>query len=126
MKSLLCFSADDAMRPRTVVTAVVLFLVTLTVDTTRAQRSTSASPTSEADLARGFTATVRPFLDSYCVTCHGGATPAAQFDLRAYTDLQSVVRDYPRWSLVQEKLHASEMPPEQAKQPEAAARLAVT
>ena len=61
---------------------------------------------SNADLERKFSQTVRPFLTDYCVVCHGGAKPVAQFDLRAYTTMASVVQDYPHWAQVLEKLTA--------------------
>lgn len=72
---------------------------------------------ANSDLERKFAQTVRPFLTRYCAGCHGGATPAAQFDLRPYSTMAAVVRDYPHWNLVLEKLRAREMPPRQAKQP---------
>jgi hypothetical protein len=81
--------------------------------------------TQAADLERDFAQTVRPFLTSYCVGCHSGATPAAQFDLKPYSTTAQVVRDYPRWNLVLEKLTAHEMPPKPMKQPPADARQAV-
>jgi hypothetical protein len=83
-----------------------------------------AKPTepAERDLERQFTADVRPFLDTYCVACHGGTNPAAQFDLRTYTDLDSVTRDHARWALVLEKLEANEMPPQGVKHPAPEAR----
>ena len=83
---------------------------------------TGAADTANSDLENRFARTVRPFLASYCVACHGGATPAAQFDLRAYSTLAAVIRDYPRWSLVLDKLTAKEMPPKPAPQPPADAR----
>ncbi len=79
-----------------------------------------------SDLERKFSQTVRSFLASYCVGCHGGATPAAQLDLRAYSTLAAVTRDYARWSTVLDKLSTSAMPPKQAPQPSADARQAVT
>src|SRR5258708_37802728 len=81
-----------------------------------------AADAGNSDLERRFAQTVRPFLTSYCVGCHGGATPAAQFDLRSYSTMATVGRDIPHWSLVLEKLTAKEMPPKQAKQPSADAR----
>src|ERR1700683_3707211 len=62
-------------------------------------------------LDRQFEQTVKPFVTQYCVGCHSGQTPAAQFDLKAYTTMEMVTRDYPRWSLVLERLTAKEMPP---------------
>src|SRR3954452_21622932 len=76
-----------------------------------------AADSANADLERTFAQTVRPFLNSYCVGCHGGAAPAAQFDVRTYPTVAAVIRDYPHWNLVLEKLSAREMPPKALKQP---------
>jgi hypothetical protein len=81
-----------------------------------------AAEAANSDLERRFAQTVRPFLTSYCIACHAGATPAAQFDLQPYTTVAAVVRDYARWALVLDKLTAREMPPKQVKQPPAEAR----
>ncbi len=81
-----------------------------------------AAEATNPDLERRFARNVQPFLTSYCIGCHGGDTPAAQFDLRPYSSLAAVVRDYPRWALLLDRLNASEMPPKQAQQPPAAAR----
>ena len=62
-------------------------------------------------LDRQFTEVVRPFVAQYCVACHSGNTPAAQFDLSSYTSMDMVVRDHPRWALVIDKLSAKQMPP---------------
>ncbi len=66
---------------------------------------------SAPTLDHQFEQAIRPFVTKYCVGCHSGATPAAQFDLKAYTTLETVTRDYPRWALVLERLTAKEMPP---------------
>ena len=58
-----------------------------------------------------FDSTVKPFVNKYCAGCHSGATPAAQFDIKSYHTLGSVVREFPRWALVMERLHAKDMPP---------------
>ncbi|HUK19253.1 MAG TPA: DUF1592 domain-containing protein [Bryobacteraceae bacterium] len=84
-----------------------------------------AAESADSALERSFAQKVRPFLASYCVACHGGAEPAAQFDLGSYTSLGTVVRDYARWNLVWEKLTAGQMPPKPMKQPPAEARQAV-
>jgi hypothetical protein len=75
-----------------------------------------ASETTEVDLERKFTGTVRPFVDTYCITCHGKEKPKADFDLSPYSTVDAVVRDHGHWELVLEKLQAAEMPPEKAKQ----------
>ncbi|HEY2106056.1 MAG TPA: DUF1592 domain-containing protein, partial [Candidatus Binataceae bacterium] len=81
-----------------------------------------AADAANSDLDRTLAKTVRPFLTSYCIGCHGGAAPAAQFDLGSYSTMTAVTRDYPRWNLVLEKLAAREMPPKAAPQPADAAR----
>src|ERR1044071_6314236 len=80
---------------------------------------TAASPHA---LERQFDQTVRPFITRYCIQCHSGQMPAAQFDLKAYTSMEMVTRDYPRWGLVLEKLTAKEMPPKPVPPPPAATR----
>jgi hypothetical protein len=62
-------------------------------------------------LDRQFDQTVRPFVAKYCLGCHSGQSAAAQFDLKAYTSVTTVTRDFPRWNLVMERLAAKEMPP---------------
>src|SRR6267143_4891525 len=81
-----------------------------------------AAEPANSPLERSFAQTVRPFLARYCIGCHGGNTPAAQFDLRPYSTMTAVVRDYPRWTQVLERLSVKEMPPKQAPQPPADAR----
>jgi hypothetical protein len=68
-------------------------------------------------LDRQFEQTVRPFVTKYCAGCHSGQTPAAQFNLKAYTTMDMVTRDYPRWALVMERLTAKEMPPKPVPPP---------
>uniref|UniRef100_Q029N9 Cytochrome c domain-containing protein n=1 Tax=Solibacter usitatus (strain Ellin6076) TaxID=234267 RepID=Q029N9_SOLUE len=84
--------------------------------------SGSSYAADDGSLERRFSQDVRPFLASYCIACHSGNSAAAQFDLKAYTDVALVVRDYPRWNLVLEKLAAGEMPPKMVKQPPVDAR----
>ena len=60
----------------------------------------NAAAPPDADPDRGFTQTVRPFLEAYCTSCHGGARPAAQLDLKRYVSAQSVIDDFSRWNRV--------------------------
>ena len=82
----------------------------------------NAANSAEADLARTFNQTVRPFLTAYCAGCHSGSTPAAGFDLQRYATMESVVEDFGHWTLVLRKLTAKEMPPGGMKQPPEALR----
>ena len=102
--------------PRRISRFAVVFASALSLSTVRA---------ADTDLERGFTQTVRPFLATYCAACHATATPAAQFDLKPYTNLDAVVRDFGHWTLLMDKLAAGQMPPKGMKQPSADARQAV-
>ncbi len=62
-------------------------------------------------LGQQFDETVRPYVTKYCVGCHSGKSPAAQFDMKSYTTMDAVTREFPRWALVTERLTAKEMPP---------------
>ena len=73
-------------------------------------------------LDKQFNQTVKPFVTKYCVACHSGDAAAAALDLRSYTTIQSVTRDYPRWATVSAKLTAEQMPPKQMPQPPADSR----
>ena len=82
----------------------------------------SACQAATPALERQFEKTVRPFVATYCARCHSGPSPAAQFDLKSYTALGMVTRDFPRWALVGHRLEAHEMPPKALPQPPAEAR----
>ena len=99
-------------------TLLLLLLGSLTV------KAATPDPT-EIDLERRFAGIVRPFLRNYCISCHSGEKPMAQFDLGHYSNLRAVVQDHGHWSLVLEKLAAKQMPPPQAKQPAAEDRQTV-
>ena len=77
----------------------------------------TAATTADSDLDRHFQGTVRPFLKTYCTTCHSGATPAATFDVQKYSTVASVVNDLPHWSLVLGKISSNQMPPKAVPQP---------
>jgi hypothetical protein len=83
------------------------------------------SNTSAPDLAGGFDRTVKPFVTTYCVACHSGATPAGGFNLKSYSSLQQVVDDLPRWGAAASRLKNNQMPPKVMKQPPAEQRAAV-
>lgn len=66
-------------------------------------------------LERRFHGGVRPFLETYCLSCHGKEKQEADLDLSSFSTLSSVVNGYSYWALVLERLEAGEMPPEKAK-----------
>lgn len=77
----------------------------------------NAADATDADLARRFNQTVRPFVTSYCAGCHSGSIPAAGLDLQRYPTMESVVHDFRHWALVLGKLTSKEMPPQPMGQP---------
>ena len=67
----------------------------------------AATPTFAAGLPglqQGFETTVRPFVTKYCIGCHSGQMPAAQFDLKSYTSVEMIREDFARWELLAERL----------------------
>ncbi len=70
-----------------------------------------------AELEGEFTRTVRPFLETYCINCHGQQGPAAQMDLSGFTTMAALMQDGRRWSQMLERLEAEDMPPEGARHP---------
>ena len=67
------------------------------------------------DLEHRFGATVHPFLETYCVGCHGDEKQEGKLELSTYTSAAAVAGDLGRWELVRERLEEEEMPPEKAK-----------
>ncbi len=66
------------------------------------------------ELEGQFTRTVRPFLATYCISCHGPRQPAAQMDLSGFTTMAALLQDGRRWSQILERVEAQEMPPKGA------------
>jgi mono/diheme cytochrome c family protein len=100
-------SAHRALRGAILATAAVAGLAG-----SRAARAEEANP---AVLEQQFADTVRPFLGTHCVSCHGKEKPKAELDLTQYGSLDAVIRDDQRWAQVLEKVAADEMPPEKTK-----------
>ncbi|HUG70719.1 MAG TPA: DUF1592 domain-containing protein [Pirellulaceae bacterium] len=73
----------------------------------------AAEPTAE-DLSRRFAETIRPFLKSNCLACHGEERQEAKLDLSPYSSIESVSRAHQTWEAVLERLEANEMPPEES------------
>lgn len=66
---------------------------------------------------------VRPFLSTYCVSCHGGTKPKAKLDLGAARGEADLAKDPARWLEVIKQLKTRTMPPEEAeRQPPEAER----
>src|SRR5579864_5506790 len=70
-----------------------------------------------------FSSGVRPFLESYCFSCHGPKKRKGQLDLSRDATLAAVVKNPNLWQHILERLEAGEMPPDNApKMPTAGER----
>src|SRR5215471_6487647 len=87
------------------------FILTLTLLSAAAW----ADEPTEQQLSTVFDGSIRPFVDTYCVSCHGKTKPKGDFDISPFSTMKSVTEDPKRWQLVLDKLKAGEMPPEKAK-----------
>jgi Protein of unknown function (DUF1592)/Protein of unknown function (DUF1588)/Protein of unknown function (DUF1587)/Protein of unknown function (DUF1585)/Protein of unknown function (DUF1595)/Planctomycete cytochrome C len=99
-----------------------LALAVIGLPTAADDRSGRPEPDAAPVEAR-FRATVRPFLETYCLGCHGKDKPKGDMDLSGFTTAGAVAKDLARWELVLEQLEAKSMPPAKAaRHPAAEAR----
>jgi len=62
-----------------------------------------------------FAKQVKPFLDRYCISCHGPTRPKADLNLTHDQTVEAIAGNEKQWELVLERLHVGDMPPEDAK-----------
>jgi hypothetical protein len=73
-----------------------------------------------------YTKDAKPFIDTYCVSCHSPEKKKADLDLTVFKDDDTASRATKLWRNVIDQVHGHLMPPENAKkQPSAAERDAV-
>lgn len=87
--------------------------------------ATALGEAIRADLTREslearFGTEVRPFLETYCNSCHARQKPKGDFDLRPYQALDPIIADESRWKSVLDQLDSAQMPPEEAERRPAA------
>ncbi len=91
-----------------------------------AEQRQAPQPGKGDSLEQRFAAKVQPFVESYCVGCHGGKKPKAQLDLSRDLSIVGIIKNMHHWETVLERLEANDMPPESAaKQPGKVERAAV-
>ena len=78
-------------------------------------RCAAAADEPGQDLGRQFEQTVRPFVQTYCQSCHGAEKSEAKLNLASFATTAQVASDHRTWQTVMERLEAREMPPEDAK-----------
>ncbi len=77
-------------------------------------------------IAEHFQSKVRPFLEKFCLDCHGVETQESGLNLNGYTSAKSVIRDVAHWDIILQRLADREMPPLDADvQPSLAERQSV-
>jgi hypothetical protein len=62
---------------------------------------------------------VKPFLDTYCTSCHGSTKSKGDVTLNKMSAYLAIGKDIELWNLVLKQLVLSEMPPSKEKQPSA-------
>ena len=78
-------------------------------------------------LDTAFQKTVKPFLKSFCLDCHGHDDPEAKLDLSGYGSLGDVTKSHQIWKEILHRLEANEMPPAEFEpQPTTAEREQIT
>jgi hypothetical protein len=98
----------------------------IAIDPPAAARAADPAPDVRTKLDGQFRETVLPFLQTYCVGCHGKDKPKADVNLNAFTTAESVVKHYPQWVAIRDQLKDGAMPPETVKKhPMAAEKKAV-
>jgi len=98
----------------------IIFISMFMAGVARAGVGPGGSPERYSDR---FSSTVHPFLQQYCIKCHGKDQPEGDLDLSAYSSMGAAVKDSRRWNAVIERLDAGKMPPKKAKlRPSAEAR----
>jgi hypothetical protein len=86
----------------------------------------SSTPPPAADLDRRLAADVKPLLKTYCISCHGGSSPAAKLDLTTFDTTAQVVGAFDMWERLHGRLDRREMPPRGVPQPTDAERRTIS
>jgi hypothetical protein len=81
----------------------------------RAAAPATVPSRQEALVEQQFTATVRPFVETYCTPCHGADKPEAELNLATFQTMAAVRGGHEQWALVLERLEEGDMPSKKAK-----------
>ena len=64
-----------------------------------------------------FDQTIKPFLTTYCVSCHNSKKPAGELALDVYLSEAHARKDRKAWESVEKRLVAGDMPPKKSSRP---------
>src|SRR4030095_3610883 len=96
------------MRPRAIIAGILLLLGHCVL-------SAGAVERTDRELERRFADTVHPFLETYCLACHGEEKQKGKLDLRPYSTMAAVAAGYRQWEVVTHKLPDEAEPPAAAQ-----------
>lgn len=65
-----------------------------------------------------FTDSIEPYLQKFCVTCHGSTDPKGGLDLTSFKSDKTVIANFRRWNNITTFIQSGEMPPKGSLQPE--------
>ena len=100
--------------------ALIAVAVALVWTLTGMKHSTAApQQQSVAGQPAPFPTVVSPFLQNYCVSCHGAEKPEAGVSLSKYVDEKTMLKDRRTWERAFEMISGGEMPPRDERQPTA-------
>lgn len=84
-----------------------------------------ANRNTAAQLEKRFTTELKPFVERYCIACHGPKKQEAMLDLSKDLSPSAIARSDRHWALVLTRLQDKEMPPDDAtRQPKLEERTA--
>ena len=69
------------------------------------------TPKLDAENTPDFSKAGRPFLEKYCISCHGGAKPKGELSLEPFRDVGSMVSQRKIWDSLVKQVASGEMPP---------------
>lgn len=87
--------------------------------------STRAPLAQQSNVDSDFAKTILPFLTDNCVACHNNKKASGSLNLETLRTAASINETRAQWEHIVVRLHAGEMPPKNAPQPELAERKAV-
>jgi cytochrome c553 len=68
----------------------------------------------QGQLERTFEELAKPFLQTYCHSCHGGETTKADLDLTLFNSVSAIEGNLLLWEIVEEQIEEAVMPPRKA------------
>ena len=93
--------------------ATAIIASTEALQVARAARNDSPNKTPRGSFEKDIT----PFLNDYCIRCHGGSKPKGKLALDSYKDESAVLKARGTWEAVAQRIRAREMPPPGKPQP---------